>query len=142
MCPDCYSAHEVLKESFEGHRVTPVNEFKAEDYEALLKRQPFCSQEFHEKEITRFFCFSCEACVCQICIVTDHQNHKIVLLDKAARDEKPDIISGTEMIKEKIKRLGEVIRKFEETASELERNVATARRGISQAARPNGRRNS
>ena len=134
MCPDCFSAHEVLKESFEGHRVTPVNEFKAEDYEALLKRQPFCSQEFHEKEITRFFCFSCEACVCQICIVTDHQNHKIVLLDKAARDEKPDIMSGAEMIKERLRELGEVIRQFEETASELERNVATAKRGVSQAA--------
>ena len=134
MCPDCFSAHEVLKASFDGHRVTPVNEFKAEDYEALLKRQPFCSQEFHEKEITRFFCFSCEACVCQICIVTDHQNHKIVLLDKAARDEKPDIMSGAEMIKEKIRQLGEVIRQFEETASELERNVATAKRGVSQAA--------
>ena len=134
MCPDCFSAHEVLKASFEGHRVTPVNEFKAEDYEALLKRQPFCSQEFHEKEITRFFCLSCEACVCQICIVTDHQNHKIVLLDKAARDEKPDIMSGAEMIKAKLKELGEVIRQFEETASELEKNVATAKRGVSQAA--------
>ena len=134
MCPDCFSAHEVLKAAFDGHRVTPVNEFKAEDFEALLKRQPFCSQEFHEKEITRFFCFSCEACVCQSCIVTDHQNHKIVLLDKAARDEKPDIMSGAEMIKEKIRQLGEVIRQFEETASELERNVATAKRGVSQAA--------
>ena len=134
MCPDCFSAHEVLKASFEGHRVTPVNEFKAKDYEALLKRQPFCSEEFHEKEITRFFCFSCEACVCQICIVTDHQNHKIVLLDKAARDEKPDIMSDAEMIKEKIRQLGEAIRQFEETASELERNVATAKRGVSQAA--------
>jgi len=124
----------MLKESFEGHRVTPVNEFKAEDYEALLKRQPFCSQEFHEKEISRFFCFPCEACVCQICIVTDHQNHKIDLLDKVARDEKPDIMSGAEMIKEKLKELGEVIQQFEETASELEKNVATAKRGVSQAA--------
>ena len=124
----------MLKESFAGHRVTPVNEFKAEDYEALLKRQPFCSQEFHEKEITRFFCFSCEACVCHICIVTDHQNHDIVLLDKAARDEKPDIMSGAEMIKEKITELRELIRQFEKTACELERNVATAKRGVSQAA--------
>jgi len=59
MCPDCYNAHEMLSESFEGHKVTPVKEFKTEDYEAYLKRQPFCSQQFHEKEITRFFCFSC-----------------------------------------------------------------------------------
>jgi len=56
------------------------------------------------------------------------------LLDKAARDEKPDIMSGVEIIKEKIRELGEVIRQFEETASELERNVATAKRAVSQAA--------
>ena len=134
MCPDCYNAHEMLKASFEGHKVTPVKEFKAEDYEALLKRQPFCSQKFHEKEITRFFCFSCQACVCQICIVTDHRNHEIVLLDKAAHDEKPNIMSGAEMIKEKISELNEVIQRFKETISELEGNVATAKRGVSQAA--------
>ena len=135
MCPDCYNAHEMLKASFEGHKVTPVKEFKAEDYEALLKRQPFCSQQFHEKEITRFFCFSCQACVCQICIVTpDHRNHEIDLLDKAAHDEKPNIMSGAEMIKGKISELSQVIQQFKETIFELERNVATAKRGVSQAA--------
>ena len=134
MCPDCYNAHEMLSESFDGHKVTPVKEFKAEDYEALLKRQPFCSQQFHEKEITRFFCFSCQACVCQICIVTDHRNHDIVLLDKAAHDEKPNIMSGAEMINKRVTELIEVIRQFEETASKLENNVATAKREVSQAA--------
>ena len=134
MCPDCYNAHEMLKASFEGHKVTPVKEFKAGDYEALLKRQPFCSQQFHEQEITRFFCFSCQACVCQICIVTDHRNHEIVLLDKAAHDEKPNIMSGAEMIKEKISELSKVIQQFKETISRLVRNVETAKRGVSQAA--------
>ena len=134
MCPACYNAHEMLSKSFEGHKVTPVKEFRAEDYEALLKRQPFCSQQFHEKEIPRFFCFSCQACVCQICIVTDHRNHEIVLLDKAAHDEKPNIMSGAEMINERVKELVEVIREFEETASKLESNVATAKREVSKAA--------
>ena len=134
MCPDCYNAHEMLTESFEGHKVTPVKEFKAEDYEALLKRQPFCSQQFHNKEITRFFCFSCQACVCQICIVTDHRNHEIVVLDKAAHDEKPNIMSGAEMINERVSALGKLILQFEETASKLENNVATAKREVSQAA--------
>ena len=134
MCPDCYNAHEMLKASFEGHKVTPVKEFKAEDYEALLKRQPFCSQQFHEKEITRLFCSSCQACVCKICIVTDHRNHEIVLLDKAAHDEKPNIMSGTEMIKEKRSELSEVIQKLKEAISELERNVTTAKRRVSETA--------
>ena len=134
MCPDCYNAHEMLSESFEGHRITPVKEFKPKDYEALLKRQPFCSEQFHEQKITRFFCFSCQACVCQICIVTDHRNHEIVLLDKAAHEEKFNIMSGAEMINERATEFSDLIRQFEETASKLEDNVATAKREVSQTA--------
>ena len=135
MCPDCYNAHEMLKASFEGHKVTPVKEFKAEDYEALLKRQLFCSQQFHEKEITRFFCFSCRACVCYICVATDHRNHEIVFIDKAAEEEKHNIMSDAEMIENKMSELSEVIQQFEETISRLERNVETAKRGVTQAAK-------
>ena len=134
MCPDCYNAHEMLSASFEGHKVTSVKDFKAEDYEALLKRQAFCSQQFHEKEITKFFCFSCQACVCAICIVTDHRNHDIVFLDKAAHDEKPNILSGAETINERVSELSEVIRQFEETVSELEDNITIAKQEVSQAA--------
>lgn len=47
MCPDCLNAHEVLKASFEGHKVISVKEFKAEDYEALLRR-------FHENGFSSF----------------------------------------------------------------------------------------
>ena len=134
MCPDCFNAHQLLSATFEGHKVTPVKEFKAEDYEALLKRQPFCSQQFHEREITRFFCFQCQVCICQVCIVTDHQTHKVVLLNKAAHEEKDNIMSGAKMIKKKETELCEVIKQLEETISKLERNVATAKRGVSQEA--------
>ena len=34
--------------AFEAHKVTPVKQFQARDYEALLKRQSFCSQQYHE----------------------------------------------------------------------------------------------
>ena len=134
MCPDCFNAHEVLKKSFQGHKVTPVQDFKAEDYEALLRRQPFCSQEFHEREITRFFCSQCQVCICQICIVTDHQNHKVVLLDKAAHEEKDNIMSGAKLIKKMESELQEVIKQFEETISKLESNMETAKRGVKQTA--------
>ena len=134
MCPDCFNAHEVLKKSFQGHKVTPVQDFKAEDYEALLRRQPFCSQEFHEREITRLFCLQCKVCICPICIVTDHQNHKVVLLDKAAHEEKDNIMSGAKLIKKMESELQEVIKQFEETISKLESNMATAKRGVKQTA--------
>ena len=134
MCLDCFNAHQLLIATFEGHKVTPVEDFKEEDYEALLKRQPFCSQQFHEKEITRFFCSQCQVCICSICIVTDHQNHNAVLLDKAAHDEKENIISGAKIIKEKETQLCQVIKEFEETISELERNFTTAKREVSRTA--------
>ena len=133
MCPDCFNAHELLQKSFQGHKVTPVQDFKTEDYEALLRRQPFCSQEFHEREITRFFCSQCQVCICSICIVTDHQNHKVVLLDKAAHEEKDNIMSGAKLIKKMESELQEVIMQFEETISKLESNIATVKRSVKQA---------
>ncbi|XP_022793862.1 protein lin-41-like [Stylophora pistillata] len=135
MCPNCFNAHEVLKRSFQGHKVTPIEDFKAEDYEALLKQQPFCTQQFHGREKARFFCSQCQVCICPICIVTDHQNHNAVLLDKAAHEEKQNITSGVEMIEKKETELRGVIKQFEETISELETNVATAKREVSQAAK-------
>ena len=87
--PDCYNAHQMLQASFGDHNVTPVKEFKTENYEALLKRLPFCSKKFHEKHVTEFFCFSCNDCVCLRCTATEHKSHEVEVLDKAAHDEKP-----------------------------------------------------
>ena len=134
MCLDCFNAHQLLSATFEGHKVTPVKDFKVEDYEAVLKRQPFCSQEFHEREVTRFFRLECQVCICQICTVTDHQNHKVVLLDKAALEEKDNIMCGAKLIRNKESELCEVIKQFEETISKLDSNVATAQREVSRVA--------
>ena len=134
MCPDCLNAHEVMRADYEGHKVMPVKEFQTQDYEALLKRQPFCSEQYHEGEITRFFCLSCQSCVCHACIVTDHKNHKVILLDKAADNEKGNIIAEAATTTQNQKALKDLIRKFDETISKLETNVAIAKRGISQSA--------
>ena len=134
LCLDCFNAHQMLSVTFEGHKVMPVKDFKGEDYEALLKRQPFCSQQFHEREITRFFCSQCQVCICSICIVTDHQNHNAVLLDKAAHDEKETIMSGAKTIKEREIQFCQVIKEFEEMIYELERNFTNAKREVSRTA--------
>ena len=135
MCLDCFNAHQLLSATFEGHKVTPVKDFKVEDYEAVLKRQPFCSQEFHEREVTRFFCLDCQVCICQICRVTDHQNHEVVLLEKAALEEKDNIMCGAKLIRNKESELCEVVKQFDETISKLESNVATAKEEVSRVAK-------
>ena len=134
MCPDCVKAHEVFRDTiFQGHKVTPVRQFQAADYEALLKRQSFCSEKYHEKEVTKFFCVGCQSCVCQVCINTDHKSHDVVPLEKAADDEKANITARAELVKEKKEVCRDVIREFEKTEHELETNISTAKRQVSQA---------
>ena len=134
MCPDCVKAHEVFRDTiFQGHKVTPVRQFQATDYEALLKRHAFCSEKYHEKEATKFFCVVCQSCVCQVCINTDHKSHDVVPLEKAADDDKANIIARVELVKEKKEVCRDVIREFEEKEQELETDISTAKRQVFQA---------
>ena len=137
MCSDCVNAHQLFSHFTEGHKVTPVKQFQSQDYEALMKRQSFCSVQYHEREITRFFCHKCKLCVCQICIATDHkahEGHDVELLDKVADGEKTYILMKTEELKAKTNVLSGAIRLCEQTASELETNVTNAKREVSQKA--------
>ena len=135
LCSDCENAHELFRNAaFEGHKVTPVKKFQPQDYEALLKRQANCSQKYHERELMRFFCIECQTCVCQICIATNHKTHEVEPLDKAADDEKSNILARTESITEKSKVCSDAIHENEETECQLEANIASAKLKVSQAA--------
>ena len=135
MCADCVNAHELLRNvAFEGHKVRPIKHFQVEDYEALLKRQSFCSQQYHEREVTRFFCIDCQTCVCQVCVVTDHKNHAVDPLDKAADAEKDKVMAAAELIKVKSKICSDMIGEFEQTAVDLETNSIAAKQKVFQTA--------
>ena len=134
MCSDCVNAHQLFTNLTEGHKVTPVNQFKPQDYDALMRRQSFCSQQYHEREVTRFFCLKCQICVCQICIATDHKAHDVEPLEKAADGEKANILTRTKVLKTKIKVFGDTIREYEQTVLELETNLTNAKREVSKAA--------
>ena len=136
LCRDCVNAHELFQESaFQGHKVTAVKQFQAVDYEALLKRQSFCPQPYHEREVTRFFCLECQICVCQVCINTDHKNHNVDPLEKAADAEKANIMAAVESIEQKRKVCSDAIITFQQVVEELERNVTAAKREVSQTAK-------
>ena len=136
LCRDCVNAHELFRESaFQGHKVTAVKQFQAVDYEALLKRQSFCPQPYHEREVTRFFCLECQICVCQVCINTDHKNHNVDPLEKAADAEKANIMAAVESIERKKKVCSDAIKTFQQVYEELEQNVTAAKREVSQTAK-------
>ena len=135
LCQGCLQAHEMFQTTaFSGHKVTPVKQFQVEDYEALLKRKAFCAEKYHEKEVTRFYCRVCETCICQICLSMEHKTHEIELLDKAADEERSKILAEVESIKQKHQICSDIIRRFDETAANLEANIATAERQVSQSA--------
>ncbi|CAH3021760.1 unnamed protein product [Porites evermanni] len=134
MCSDCVNAHQLFSHFTEGHKVTPVKQFQPQDYEALMRRQSFCSQQYHEREVTRFFCVKCQICVCQVCIATDHKAHDVEPLEKAADGEKANILTRTEVLKERTKVFSDVIRKYEQTVVELEANITDLKREVSQTA--------
>ena len=135
LCCDCLNAHEVFRDTaFAGHKVTKVKQFQAEDYEALLKRKAFCTEKYHEKEVTKFYCHVCQTCICQICFIMNHKTHEIELLETAADEERAKILAGVESMKQKHKTCRDNIRQFEETATNLEANIATAKRQVSQSA--------
>ena len=100
---------------------------------ALLKRQSFFSENYHRKDVIRFFCVDYQRCVCHVCIATDHKSHDVVPLEKAADDEKVNIIARAQLVKGKKEACRGVIREFEKTELELETNITTAKRQVSQA---------
>ena len=135
MCRDCVNAHELFQESaFRGHKVTALKQFQAVDYETWLKRQSFCPQPYHEKEVTRFFCLECQVSVCQVCVNTDHKNHDVDPLEKAADAEKTNIMAAVESMEQKKKVCSDAIKTFQQVVEELERNVEVAIREVSRTA--------
>ena len=134
LCCDCLNAHEVFRDAaFAGHKVTKVKQFQAEDYEALLKRKAFCTEKYHEKEVTRFYCRVCKTCICQICINMNHKTHEIELLETAADEERANILEGVESMKQKHQTCRDIIRQLEERAANLEANITIAKRQVSQS---------
>ena len=135
LCSTCVNAHELFRESaFSGHKVTPLKQFQEEDYEAFLKRKVFCTEKYHKKEETKFYCRVCHTCICQTCYGMEHRNHEIELLEKVADDERGKILKGVELVNQKQECCRERIRQCEETFANLEANIATAKRQVSQSA--------
>ena len=135
MCSDCVNAHQLMSHFTEGHKVTPVKQFQPQDYEALMKRQSFCSQQYHEREIVRFFCLKCKLCVCQICIATDHKSHEghdVEVLDKVADGEKVNIRERSEKLKAKTKLYNDTIFKLEQTELQLHTTITNVKHEVSQ----------
>ena len=136
-CPECQAEIDLpegnrfdrLPTSF--HQNTLIGLLETEDREALL-RPPFCSQ--HKNERLRYFCSSCEVCICPVCFAEDHRGHEFDVIEKALQEDKKHIMLKVDTIKEKANLFREEIRKLEKTSEEDEMIIAIAKQQVSEAA--------
>ena len=105
---------------------------EAEDRQAVPRQQQeTCSQ--HTEERVRYYCSSCEACICPICVAEDHRGHAFNVLEKAVQEEKKNIMLTVETIKEKANLFRAELIKLEKTSEDVEMIIAIAKQEVSEA---------
>ena len=137
-CPECQAEidlpegnrFDLLPNSFFHKSLLGVLE--AEDRQVIPRQQQeTCSQ--HTKERVRYYCSSCEACICPICVAEDHRGHAFDVLEKAVQEEKKNILSTVQTIKEKANLFRAELRKLEKTSEDVEMIIAIAKQEVSEA---------
>ena len=96
------------------HRVLAVKEFQDRDYEDVLKRPVFCSRQGHQKEELKLFCKECETAVCQICVMLDHNGHKLTLIEEEAENQRLEIKTVIETQRHNLDEKMNVVAKLDE----------------------------
>ena len=137
-CPECQAEIDLpqgnrfdrLPNSFFHKSLLGVLE--AEDRQAIPRQQQeTCSQ--HTKERVRYYCSSCEACICPICVAEDHRGHAFDVLEKAVQEDKKNIMSAVETIKEKANLFRAELNKLDKTSEDVEMIIAIAKEEVSKA---------
>ena len=135
-CPECQAEIDLpqgncfdrLPNSFFHKSLLGVL-LQAEDCKAVARQQlDTCSQ--HTEERLRYYCSSCEACTCPICVTEDHRGHAFEMLEKAVQEDKKNIMSIVETIKEKANLFRA---QLEKTSEDAEMIIAIAKQEVSEA---------
>ena len=137
-CPECQAEIDIpqgyrfdrLPNSFFHKNLLGVLE--AEDHRAILRQQKeTCSQ--HTEERVRYYCSTCEACICPICVTEDHRGHAFDVLEKAVQEDQKNILSTVPAIKEKADLFRAQLKKLEKTSEDVEMIIAIVKQEVSEA---------
>ena len=132
-CPECQAEIDLPQGNrFDRLPVCLLGVLEAEDRQAIPgQQQVTCSQ--HTEERVRYYCSSCEACICPICVTEDHRGHAFDVLEKAVQEYKKNIILAVETIKEKANLFRAELRKLEKTSEDVKMIIAIAKQEVSEA---------
>ena len=127
-CPECQKEIDLPQ----GNRFDRLpNAFFQKSLLGFLEAEETCPQ--HTEERVRFYCSSCEACICPVCITEDHRGHAFYV--HAVQEDKKNIMWTVETIKEKANLFRAELRKLEKTSEDVERIIAIAKQEVSEAAK-------
>ena len=127
-CPECQAEIDLP----EGNRFDGLpNSFLHKSLLGVFEAEETCPQ--HTEERVRYYCSSCEACICPICVAEDHRGHAFDVLENAVQEDKKNIMLTVETIKEKANLFRAELRKLEKTSEDVERIIAMAKQEVSDA---------
>ena len=118
-CKECLIGHNILKEHKE-HRVLSLKDFQDEDFEDVIRRPAFCSKDFHERKVLKFYCKVCQVPVCKNCLALEHCKHDVEPLEKVLTSVKNSITSKLEDAKKLSDTIAKLVHEREEQSHLLE----------------------
>ena len=101
------------------HRVMALKDFQDKDYEDVLKRPVFCTKQGHTEEELKFFCKDCEMAVCQTCVVLEHKNHAMNLIQEEAETQKIHVKSIVKRQRNNLQAKMNIVRQLDEDYAKL-----------------------
>lgn len=87
LCQQCVAAHYRTKLT-KDHEVLALEELHGQEIQEKMHRPLLCS--FHDKDVLKYFCETCDEPVCRECLIIDHREHRYGYLkdvDKKHRSE-------------------------------------------------------
>ena len=130
-CKECLNAHSMLRENKE-HRVLALKDFEDKDFEDVIKRPAFCSKDFHDRKMLKFYCKLCEVPACKNCVTLEHGKHDVEPLEIIARAVKNNIACKLDTAKETSAKISKCIRELEEKSLLLEHRSRTVKGQIQE----------
>ena len=128
-CKECLNAHSILRENKE-HRVLALKDFKDEDFDAVIKRPAFCSKDFHERKVLKFYCKVCQVPICKNCVTLEHCKHDVEPLEKISAAVRNRITSKLEGARIASDDLSNTLREIEEDRRLVENHFQTVKQQI------------
>ena len=116
------------------HRVLALKEFQSKDYEDVLKRPVFCSNEGHQKEELKYYCKECETVLGQTCVTLDHGGHVLKLIEEEAKNKTLEIKSILQSQREGLDAKLNVIAQLDEDCAKVIQQSEIARRDVQRFA--------